>query len=57
MIEEDVLLSVVEVGLTEFYAGATLCARNVDGTLVDAVVFESRLEEDPLGFEGGEVQG
>lgn len=57
MFGEDVLLRVIEVGLTKFHARVTLCARNVDWALMDAIVLEPCLEEDAPGFERGEIQG
>lgn len=53
--EEYVFLRIVEVGLAELDARVGFCARDVDGALVDAVVFETGLEKDTLGVDGGEV--
>ena len=56
--EENVFLRVVEVCMAvDVDARVGFGAGNVDGALVEAVVFQAGLQEDSLRFEGGEIQG
>lgn len=56
VIEQHVLLSVVEVRL-ELDARIGFFSGDVDRSKVDAVPFQSGLQEDAFGCYGGEIEG
>ena len=57
MFEEDVLLTIVEIGLaTKFQTGVIFLTRNVYRSLMDTIVLQTSLQENAARFYIGEVK-
>ena len=55
--EEDVLLSVIEVGLTKSNARLTFLTRDVDRALMYTVVLETCLQQNSTRLDVRDVEG